>query len=192
MKNKKIMSIGLAVVFCIAFSNLNVMALNNSSNYLEISDSELKELEEFFPEDTEFSDDEVDKRLIRLGEFTQEEIDKINAEYDKSIVPFATKVNGVNKYKIFKSNGKNYLHIYISGKTLQKIKAGANVASALGGYIPSKFLSIAVIVISVVLGTKLDGIDTRYGIILKYVEDKWNFQGATYTYRYQGWSYQTA
>ncbi|MFU2418666.1 hypothetical protein [Peptacetobacter sp. AB800] len=192
MKNKKIMSIGLAVVFCIAFSNLNVMALNNSSNYLEISDSELKELEEFFPEDTEFSDDEVDKRLIRLGEFTQEEIDKINAEYDKSIVPFATKVNGVNKYKTFKSNGKNYLHIYISGKTLQKIKAGANVASALGGYIPSKFLSIAVIVISVVLGTKLDGIDTRYGIILKYVEDKWNFQGATYTYRYQGWSYQTA
>ncbi len=81
----------------------------------------------------------IDEILIKTGQFTQEELDKINQEVDD----YAKKVNqnsrvkyinGYNKYRTFVKNGKKYLYIYVSGKTLKKIKAGADLSSTFGGF----------------------------------------------------------
>lgn len=81
--------------------------------------------------------------------------------------------------------------IYINGKTLNKIQNGATLTTALGGFFPAgQILKVSVVAISAVLGIKLSRINTNYGIVLKFVKDKWAHQGATYTYRYNGWFYQ--
>ncbi|GAA0229881.1 hypothetical protein [Metaclostridioides mangenotii] len=169
---------------------------NNDSLGIELTPEQVKELNEYFPEDTPVSDEEIDRRLIEAGEFTQEELDKINTEYDVEVNSLrnarAVKyINGYNKYRTFKENGKEHLYIYVSGKTLKKIKAGANLSTTFGGFIKNTYVGLAVVAVGSIIGINMNGVNTNYGIVLKYVNDKWNFQGATYTYRYNGWFYQT-
>ena len=169
---------------------------NNDSLGIELTSEQAKELNEYFPEDTPVSDEEIDRRLIEAREFTQEELDKINAEYDSEVNSLRSAraikyINGYNKYRTFKQNGKEHLYIYVSGKTLKKIKAGANLATTFGGFIKKIYVGLAVVAVGSIIGTNMSGVNTNYGIVLKYVNDKWNFQGATYTYRYNGWFYQT-
>jgi len=78
-------------------------ASNNDSLGIELTSEQVKELNEYFPEDTPVSDEEIDKRLIEAGEFTQEELDKINSEYDSEISSLRNAraikyINGYNKY----------------------------------------------------------------------------------------------
>nr|WP_312216842.1 hypothetical protein [Clostridioides sp.] len=74
---------------------------------------------------------------------------------------------------------------------MNKIQNDATLTTALGGFLPAgQILKVSVVAISAVLGIKLSGINTSYGIALKFVKDKWVHQGATYTYRYNGWFYQ--
>jgi hypothetical protein len=174
-----------------------INTINEGSLELELSPEEVRELHNNFPEDVHFSDEEIDKRLIEAGEFTQEELDKINAEYDSEVISSRSAraikyINGYNKYRTFKENGKDNLYVYINGKTLKKIQNGATLTAALGGFLPAgQILKVSVVAISTVLGIKLSGINTSYGIVLKFVKDKWVHQGATYIYRYNGWFYQT-
>lgn len=170
---------------------------NNDHSGIELTSVQVKELNEYFPENTPVSDEEIDRRLIEAGEFTQEELDKINAEYDSEVNSSRSAraikyINGYNKYRTFKENGKDNLFVYISGKTLKKIQNGATLTAALGGFLPAgQILKVSVVAISTVLGIKLSGINTSYGIVIKFVKDKWVHQGATYIYRYNGWFYQT-
>lgn len=207
MKNKRINKMLAATMMAVIFSTpvlTPVHALEDSisnnavyENTFEITGEELEELNKYFPEDVNFSDEDIEKRLIKAGEFTQEEIDKINEDYDKSISSTSaqarvTYINGYNKYRTFTEKGKQYLYVYVSGKTLQLIKNGASLTASLGGFLPAGIvLRVATVAISTVIGIQMSGINTRYGIVLKFVKDKWVHQGATYTYRYYGWFYQT-
>lgn len=169
---------------------------NNDHSGIELTSEQVKELNEYFPENTPVSDEEIDRRLIEAGEFTQEELDKINAEYDSEVNSSRSAraikyINGYNKYRTFKENGKEHLYIYVSGKTLKKIKAGANLSTTFGGFIKNTYVGLAVVAVGSIIGINMSGVNTNYGIVLKYVKDKWVHQGATYTYRYNGWFYQT-
>ncbi|UUC42757.1 hypothetical protein NMZ80_04730 [Clostridioides difficile] len=203
MKNKRINSI-LSIIMTTVIISLSFVTTANSMEKIEsdnnikieLSDKEVEELHNYWPEDKVFSDEKIDEILIKTGQFTQEELDKINQEVDD----YAKKVNqnsrvkyinGYNKYRTFVKNGKKYLYIYVSGKTLKKIKAGADLASTFGGFLPKIWVGLAVVVIGKIITTNMNGINTNYGIVLSYIEDKWNFQGVTYTYRYDHWFYQT-
>ncbi|HBE9437493.1 leucine-rich repeat protein [Clostridioides difficile] len=203
MKNKRINSI-LSIIMTTVIISLSFVTTANSMEKIEsdnnikieLSDKEVEELHNYWPEDKVFSDEKIDEILIKTGQFTQEELDKINQEVDD----YAKKVNQnsrvkyinvYNKYRTFVKNGKKYLYIYVSGKTLKKIKAGADLASTFGGFLPKIWVGLAVVVIGKIITTNMNGINTNYGIVLSYIEDKWNFQGVTYTYRYDHWFYQT-
>ncbi|HFL3562788.1 TPA: hypothetical protein ACG3PP_003806 [Clostridioides difficile] len=167
---------------------------------IEISSEDVEQLHNMWPEDTNMPDEAIDKILIDKGEFTQTELDKIKVDYynelknDLNVSPNSTRakyINGYNKYRTFTKNGKEYLYVYISGQTLAKIRNGANYTAALGGFLPSKFLGVATVAFSIAIMDQLDTIGVKYGIVMSYVKDKWVFQGATYTYRYEHWFYQT-
>lgn len=190
--------ISTTTVFAYNNEQSQVSQESKSGLQIELSQEEVDELHKYFPEDTNFSDEEVDKRLIASGEFTQEELDKINAEYYANLnqstntLIEAKAISGVNKYKVVDNggNGKDRLYVYISGPTLQKIKAGASLAGALGGFLPSKWLGILVVTSGWVLTENINSINTNYGIIMKYIADKWVFQANDYQYTYHGWMYQ--
>lgn len=176
----------------------NAMEKTESDNNvkIELYDKEVEELHNYWPEDKIFSDEKIDEILIKTGQFTQKELDKINQEVDDSAKKVNQNsrvkyINGYNKYRTFTKNGKNYLYIYVSGKTLKKIKAGTDLASTFGGFLPKIWVELAVVAIGKMITINMDGINTNYGIVLSYIEDKWNFQGVTYTYRYDHWFYQT-
>lgn len=198
---KKYLITILSAVLVLAPLSSPVFALNEDVSLtdtseagfqIELSEKDIEELHSYFPENVNFSDDQVDKRLVESGEFKQEELNVINSKFDNNIRKSRAKnINGYNKYRTFKRNGKNYLYVYVSGRTLQKIKQGAKLSTIFGGFLPNRFLGIAVVAIGSIIGKNMSGINTRYGIVLKYVADRWNFQGATYTYRYTGWFYQT-
>jgi hypothetical protein len=187
-----------STVFALNEEQASSNNMTGDSLQIELSEKDIEELHNYFPENVNFSDDEIDKRLVASGEFTQEELDKINAEFDNNAKfnnnvrqARATYINGYNKYRTFKENGKEHLYIYVSGKTLQKIKEGAGIASTFGGFLSNTYAGLATVAVGSIIGKNMSGVNTKYGVVLKYVADKWNFQGATYTYRYDGWFYQT-
>ncbi|VIF88143.1 leucine-rich repeat protein [Clostridioides difficile] len=116
MKNKRINSI-LSIIMTTVIISLSFVTTANSMEKtesdnnikIELYDKEVEELHNYWPEDKIFSDEKIDEILIKTGQFTQEELDKINQEVDD----YAKKVNqnsrvkyinGYNKYRTFVKN----------------------------------------------------------------------------------------
>lgn len=183
-----------------AMSRNDVNIPKDGEMSIEISDEQLKELREYRPENTPISDSEIDEYLIENGYATREKINKINSEIDKenlkelggiSLKGGKKYIDGYNKYRTFKKNGKTHLYLYISGTTLRKIYKGVDAAGVIASIVPTSWGSIIVQIASYLITSSMDEMGTKYGVVLCFVKDKWVHQGATYTYRYDHWFWQT-
>lgn len=192
----------------IAFAN-ETKNLSYESYELNLSDEDYAQLESYFSKMKPVSDDEVGNYLIENGYVTRDELNKIDNEYyaqlenddlnhisqlntDASTL-FAKSVyiNGYNKYRTFTKNGKQHLYVYISGTNLNRIKKGIPFAAILSAELPHWVLRVVAGITIVGINNLIERTGTRYDIVLKYIKDKWVHLGATYTYRSNGWFYQT-
>lgn len=110
---------------------------------------------------------------------------------DAGLLARAKYINGYNKHRVFTKNGKHYLYIYLSGKTLYKIKQGLPIADLVYGAIPSWVVKILLGIPLLEMHSIIEEAGTTYGVVLKHVELRWDIHVVGYVYRYYGWFYQT-
>lgn len=196
----KASSILLATILLIGFGVGSVFADTDkpetiSENMgIEISDAEYAILKK--TENNIITDQEIEESLIKSGYATREELKEIDDAYmkqlkDAGLLARAKYINGYNKHRVFKKNGKHYLYIYISGKTLYMIKQGLPIADLVYGAIPGWVVKILLASPLLEMHGIIDEAGTTYGVVLKHVELRWDIHVVGYVYQYYGWFYQT-
>lgn len=198
---RKVMALIFSIVLIFSMSGIRgyAMLVNDNDNdmkegfSIELSDEELEQIHSYRKENVPISNEEIDNYLIENGYNTREEINLINERIlsDNKTLSRVKYIDGYNKYRTFVKNGKTHLYLYISGTTLRKIYNGADAAGIIASILPQNLATVIAQLVSFYITSLIDQVGTQYGIVLCFVKDKWVHQGATYTYRYDHWFYQT-